>query len=186
MSSKIAKRLFTRDEYHRMARAGILTDKDRVELIEGELIEMPPIGSWHASSVDRLTRLLVMRFGRGAIVRVQNPIGLGMRSEPQPDISVLYPEPTFYASRHPKSQDVGLVVEVADTSATHDRKLKIPLYAQSRISEVWLVDLKADCVEVYRTPSLRSYRDVTRATRGERISPLAFPGKAFRVSELLG
>jgi Uma2 family endonuclease len=186
MSSKIAKRLFTRAEYHRMAEAGILKPNDRVELIEGELIEMPPIGIWHASCVDRLNRLLVTRLGRSVIVRVQGPVALGTRSEPQPDLTVLHAEPAFYATRHPEAADVAFLVEVADTSAPQDRKLKIPMYAQSRVAEVWLVDRTGGYVEVYRTPSLRTYRDVTRATRGERISPLAFPKKSFRVSEILG
>jgi Uma2 family endonuclease len=129
MGVQVQRRLFTVEEYHRMAEAGILSEDDRVELIEGELVTMSPIGSRHAACVARLTALLFPVGGRG-ILWVQNPIRLGARSEPQPDVALLRYRPDFYASAHPGPEDVLLVVEVAETSADADRSLKIPLYAR--------------------------------------------------------
>ena len=186
MSRKVSKRLFTVEEYHRMAEVGILTDGDRVELIEGELIQMPPIGSWHASVVDRINAILTSRLGKKAIVRVQGPLVLGKRSEPHPDITVLRPKPDFYASQHPGPRDVLFLIEVADSTVMSDRRLKLPSYASKGIEEVWIVDRKTDAIEVYRTPALRGFQDRSVHSRGDRLAPLAFPSTEFRVMELLG
>jgi Uma2 family endonuclease len=126
MGVQVQRRLFTVEEYHRMAEAGILSEEDRVELIEGELVTMSPIGSRHAACVKRLVRLLDRAAGDRAIVGAQDPIRLGARSEPQPDVALLRYRPDFYASAHPGPEDVLLVVEVAETSADADRSLKIP------------------------------------------------------------
>jgi len=132
MTVQTHKRLFNVDEYHRMAATGVLSESDRVELIGGEILEMSPIGRRHAACVDRLTRLLVIRLGETAIVRVQNPIALGQHSEPQPDVSLLRPRDDFYASGHPSPEDVLLVIEVCETSIDYDRDIKLPEYAASR------------------------------------------------------
>src|SRR5919106_6741536 len=116
MSVQVLRRRFTVDEYYRMAEAGILHEDDRVELIEGEIVEMAPIGSNHASHVDPLAQLLFERIGRRAIVRIQSPIHLGEYSEPQPDVTILRSRSDFYVSAHPSPADILLVVEVADTS----------------------------------------------------------------------
>ncbi len=136
MAAQVARRMFTTDEFHRMAAAGILSEDDRVELIDGEIVQMSPIGSPHASCVDRLTALFVRRFGRRAIIRVRNPIVLSRHSEPQPDLAVLKLRTDFYAEKHPGPSDVLLVVEVADTSADYDRLTKVALYARAGIPEV--------------------------------------------------
>jgi Uma2 family endonuclease len=178
--------MFTTDEFHRMAQAGILAEDDRVELIDGEVVRMSPIGSRHASCVDRLNAFFTHRLGARAIVRVQSPILLNRRSEPQPDLALLKPRGDFYATRHPGPADVLLVVEVIDSSAEYDRALKLPLYARASIAEVWLIDLVRNDIEVYRRPALRAYRDQQTHARGEHLTAAAFPRTRFRVSELLG
>jgi len=185
MGVQVQRRLFTVEEYHRMAEAGILSEDDRVELIEGELVTMSPIGSRHAACVARLTALLFPVEGRG-ILWVQNPIRLGARSEPQPDVTLLRYRPDFYASAHPGPEDVLLVVEVAETSADADRSLKIPLYARYSIPEAWLVDLLEERIEIYRHPTPQGYRSLHIAHRGETVSPTALPDLELSVDEILG
>jgi len=185
MGVQVQRRLFTVEEYHRMAEAGILSEDDRVELIEGELVTMSPIGSRHAACVARLTALLFPVEGRG-ILWVQNPIRLGARSEPQPDVALLRYRPDFYASAHPGPEDVLLVVEVAETSADADRSLKIPLYARYGIPEAWLVDLLEERIEIYRHPTPQGYRSLHIAHRGETVSPTALPDLELSVDEILG
>ena len=186
MSVRLQKRRFTVEEYYRMAETGILSEHDRVELIDGEIVEMPAIGSRHAACVDRLTRLFSLRVGETAIVRVQNPIRLGPYTEPQPDLALLRPRPDFYASAHPTAEDTLLVVEVADASIEYDRTVKMPLYARAGIVEAWVVDLAAGAVEVYRVPTPQGYRDVGRASRGDALSVRALAGVSLTVDEVVG
>jgi Uma2 family endonuclease len=186
VSPQVARHLFTVDEYHRMGEAGIFAEDDRVELIEGEIIEMVPIGSPHASRVKRLLQLFVRRLGTRAIVQVQDPVVLSRFSEPEPDIAVLKPRADFYAERHPEPADVYLVVEVADTSRDFDRNVKAPLYARSGIRELWVVDVNALVVEVYRKPERSAYREVATYRRGQRVTMTAFPDKSFRVADIVG
>jgi Uma2 family endonuclease len=169
-----------------MAEAGILSDDDRVELIEGEIVRLSPIGTRHAACVDRLTALLARRLGSRAIVRVQGPIVLSDITEPQPDLSILRRRKDFYATRHPSPGDTVLVVEVADTSGEYDRGTKLPLYALAGIPEVWVVDVRRNVLEVYRRPALRAYRQRRELARGGRVSPSAFPHAGLRVSDFLG
>ncbi len=185
MTVRPLRRLFTVAEYHRMAEAGILSEDDRVELLEGEIVTMSPIGSRHAACVARLTALL-SGAGRRAILWVQNPIRLGEHSEPQPDVALLKSRPDFYASSHPGPEDVLLVVEVAETSAATDREVKVPPYACSGIPEVWLVDLAEDQVEVFREPSARGYQDLRVLRRGDSLAPLLFPDLLLPVDTVLG
>lgn len=182
----VAKRLFTVDEYYQMSRAGILCEDDRVELIEGEVAEMTPIGRRHAACVDRLNRLFSRQVGEHAIVRVQNPVRLSKYSEPQPDLALLQPRPDFYAQAHPEPADVLLVIEVAETSADTDRIVKVPLYARAGVPEVWLVDLAEECIEIYRKPSPRGYGEILRTWRGEDISPQTLPEVSLSVDAVLG
>ena len=186
MQGDVARRRFTTDEYHRMADAGILSPDDRVELLDGKIVRMSPIGSRHAACVDRLTDVFTRRFRRRAIVRVQNPIDLGRHSEPQPDVTLLARRADYYAARHPQPPDILLVVEVVDSSRGYDRELKLPLYARFGIREVWLVDLRSDELETYRRPALRGYRDHARVMRGHRLAPVACPRTLLRVDDLLG
>jgi len=186
MGVQVQRRLFTVEEYHRMAEAGILSEDDRVELIEGELVTMSPIGSRHAGVVDRLNRLFSRRAGEGIIVRVQNPLRLSAHSEPQPDVALLRYRPDFYASAHPGPEDVLLVMEVAETSADADRSLKIPLYARYGIPEAWLVDLLEERIEIYRHLTPQGYRSLHIAHRGETVSPALIPSLTVAVDEVLG
>ncbi|WP_448605575.1 Uma2 family endonuclease [Thermoflexus hugenholtzii] len=186
MGVQVQRRLFTVEEYHRMAEAGILSEDDRVELIEGELVAMSPIGSRHAGVVDRLNYLLSRRAGEGIIVRVQNPLRLSAHSEPQPDVALLRYRPDFYASAHPGPEDILLIVEVAETSADYDRSVKIPLYARHGIPEAWLVDLLEERIEIYRHPTPQGYRSLHIAHRGETVRPTALPDLELSVDEILG
>ncbi len=186
MGVQVQRRLFTVEEYHRMAEAGILSEDDRVELIEGELVAMSPIGSRHAACVKRLIRLLDRAVGDRAIVGAQDPIRLGARSEPQPDVTLLRYRPDFYASAHPGPEDVLLVVEVAETSADYDRTVKIPLYARYGIPEAWLVDLLEERIEIYRHPSPQGYQTLHIAHRGETVRPTTLPDLELSVDDILG
>ena len=183
---RIPQRRFTTEEYHRMGEAGVLSANDRVELLDGEIVRMSPIGTPHASTVARLNALFSRRLGGRATIWVQNPIVLDRYSEPQPDLCVLAPRSDFYARAHPRPRDVLLGVEVMDTSRGYDRTLKLPLYARAELREVWLVDLKTQVIEVYTRPALRGYRQQTTVGHGRVLSPLAFPRMRFRVSEILG
>jgi Uma2 family endonuclease len=185
MSIQVLRRLFTVEEYHSMARTGILGEDDRVELIEGEVKQMTPIGSRHAAAVKRLTELFFNNVRKRAIVSVQDPIRLGEHSEPQPDLALLRPRPDFYSPAHPGPEDVLLVIEVAETSADYDRAIKLPLYARGGILEVWLVNLEGEAIEVYHSPSPEGYRERQTLCRGDRISPISFPELKLLVEEFL-
>ena len=183
---EVPRRRFTVEEFHRMAEAGLLTEDDRVELIEGELWEMTPIGRRHAGTVDFLADLFARGLGERALVRVQNPIRLGEYSEPQPDLLLLRRRADFYRGGHPGPQDAFLVVEVAESRVEVDRRVKIPLYGRHGVPEAWLVDLEGGRVEVYREPSPEGYRLMRLYTRGERLSPQAFPDLEVPLDDLLG
>ena len=186
MSLQLLRRKFTVKQYHQMVEAEILTEDDRVELIKGEIIEMTPIGRRHAACVARLVQLLLIRLGQRAIIWPQNPIELDDTSEPQPDITLLQPRSDFYESGHPQPQDILLLIEVADTTVESDRQIKIPLYAENGILEVWLVDINEQCIEVYREPSPNGYQNVQRLVRGQNLSILAFSEIITSVDEVLG
>lgn len=187
MAVALQKRLLTIEEYHHMVAAGILSEDERIELIRGEMVEMTPIGNRHAGCVRRLNRLFSSRLASRAIVDVQNPIPLEkLQSEPQPDVTLLRYQEDCYSAQPPKPKDVLLVVEVADSSLLYDRDIKIPLYAESGISEVWLVDLSTDSIIVYRRPSPTGYQEARQHRRGEEIAPEAFLDVRFYVNEILG
>ncbi|MBV9280113.1 MAG: Uma2 family endonuclease [Chloroflexi bacterium] len=186
MALHVTRRRFTADEYHQMAEAGILLEDDRVELIEGEIVEMSPIGRHHASAVNRLTNLFVPTFADVAIVSVQNPIRLSDDTEPQPDLTLLRPRSDFYDAGHPGPEDILLVVEVADTSVAYDRGLKIPLYWRSGIAESWLIDLTRGTVTVYGDVGPSGYGTSREVRRGEQLAPLAFPDRVLAIADMLG
>ncbi len=185
MAVELKRRRFTVREYHQMAEAGILGEDDRVELIDGEIVEMTPMGRRHAECVDRLNELFVQMFRDSARVRVQSPITLGRRSEPQPDLALLQRKPGFYASGHPTARDVFLVVEVSDSSVEPDRREKVPFYARNAVPEVWLVDLKQATVTVYQDPIPGGYRIARVFRRGEQVAPAAFPDRSIAIAEIL-
>jgi Uma2 family endonuclease len=173
-------------EYHRMGEAGILTRDDRVELIEGELVQMSPIGSGHSGTVNALVDMLFRAVAGRAVVAVQNPVRLSDHSEPQPDFALLRPRADFYRGETATPADVLLLIEVADSSLRFDRLVKLPLYARHRIPEVWVVDLPAGAVEVCRSPTPEGYARVAREGRGASVEPEALPGLRLRVDEILG
>jgi Uma2 family endonuclease len=180
---EIPRRLFTVDEYHRMAEAGILREKERVELIEGEIVQMAPIGPRHSGCVINLTRLFVTRLGDRAVVSPQNPIAIRPRSEPQPDVVLLRPRAVSYSWELPAAEDVLLVVEVADTTVRFDRLVKARLYARAGIPEFWLCLAMDGAVEVYRGPGADGYASTTLHGPGEIVSPLPFPDVSFLVTD---
>ena len=180
-------RRFTVDEYERMVHAGVFASDDRVELIEGDIIEMTPIGIPHASIVDRLNMLMTRRLGDRTIVRVQGPIGfVALHSRPQPDLALLRPRKDYYAARIPGARDIFLLVEVMDTSVEYDRRRKAPLYARAGVRELWLVDIPAGVLDVQREPSADGYRHPHTLRRGQSLTPLAFPDVTLGVDDILG
>jgi Uma2 family endonuclease len=179
------RRLFTVDEYHRMADVGIFGPEERVELIDGQIIQMSPIGPRHAGCVINLNRLLVTRLGDRAVISPQNPVVIRPRSEPQPDMLVLRPRTVSYSRAHPTPDDVLLAVEVADTTARFDRIVKARLYARARITEYWLVDVGRERVDVFRGPGGEGYDDTSQVGRGGAVAPLAFSDVVIAVDDLL-
>ena len=181
----VARRVLTVAEYHRMAEAGILTERDRVELIEGELIAMSPIGSEHSGTVNALNRTLVRAVGDRAIVAVQNPVQLDDLSEPEPDFALLKPRDDDYRRATPHPHEVLLIIEVADTSLAYDRAVKRSLYARHGIPEFWIVNLAAKQVEVCRSPTGEQYASVSHVGREAVLEPQLLPGATIPVSALL-
>jgi Uma2 family endonuclease len=171
-------------EYLRMGEAGVFAPDVRLELIEGEIVEMAPIGSRHAAAVTILNRLFNRQVGERALVSVQNPILAGDRSVPQPDIALLKPRADSYSGAHPSAADVLLVVEVADTSLAFDLGTKLPLYAGAGILEAWMVDLRESAVRVFRDPSASGYLTSFTLSGDERVAVAALPGVAIALSAL--
>ncbi|KIX84389.1 Uma2 family endonuclease [Thermus filiformis] len=170
------------EEFHRMVEAGVFPEDLRLELVEGDLVEMSPIGPKHAALVRRLTARFAPLAARGeALLSVQNPLVAGA-SELYPDLALLEPEPGGYASRHPEGKDALLVVEVADTSLRYDLGVKLPLYAKAGVPEVWVVDLEGQRVLVHRRPEGGGYREVEALGPGARLS---FLGVEIPTEELL-
>jgi len=177
---------FTRDDYHQMARAGILKPDVRVELIDGEIVEMNPIGRRHRGTVDRLTAIFAPRVGTRAIVRIQSSIALGDHGEPEPDLVLLRYRADFYVESDEAPEDILLVIEVAETSERYDRRTKAPLYARFGIPELWIVDLNRRRITRYLDPTADGYQSTRIYRRGETLSPLAFPNLMVPVVDILG
>jgi Uma2 family endonuclease len=177
---------FTVDQYHRMGKTGVFHPDCRVELVNGEIFEMSPIDPWHAGIVNWLNYRFVSGLGGRAVVHVQNPAIVDRRSEPQPDLMLLEPRDDFYRSAHPTPEDALLVVEVANTSLSHDRRRKLPLYARTGVAEVWIVNRRADAVDVLLDPSPEGYRQALRRGRGAHVAPSAFPDLRLGVDDILG
>ncbi len=186
MAARLLPGPFTVDAYHRLAELGIFDEDDRVELLDGQIVEMTPIGGAHAACVLRLTDLLSRRSPPGIGVSVQNPVVLAERWEPQPDVAVLRRPGGFAGAWLPRPQDVALVIEVADTSLERDRDVKIPHYAAAGIPEAWLVDLAGGAIVVHREPSPDRYRDIVTLSRGDTLRPLLLPGVAIAAADILG
>lgn len=185
MSLRMPKHIFTVEEYDQMVATGILTEDDRVELIEGEIIEMAAIGKRHASCVDLLAETLTEQSNRRFIVRVQNPVQINDLSEPEPDIALLVRREDFYRRQTPRPEDVLLVIEVADSSLEHDRRTKLPAYAHAAIPEFWLVNLVEERIEIYTAPVDGKYTQVAHITSGERLASVTIPNLTLDAETLL-
>lgn len=186
MSNPLPRWLITTTDYHQMIRAGVLHEDDRVELLDGELIKMAPIGPRHAACVDRLDEFLRDKVKKLAIVRVQNPIQLNEHSEPEPDIALLRRRADYYSQGHPTPADVLLAIEVADTSAVSDREVKLPSYARAGIPEAWLIDLANDRIEVHTRPGGGLYQEVRIFLRGQRVVSASIPQLKLKADDILG
>lgn len=181
-----ARHRFSVDAYHRMGEAGILSPADRIELIDGEIVEMAPVGSPHIGAVLTLNQLLTKAVPAAIMVSVQSPIQMGGRSEPEPDLALLRARPDRYRRPPPPSAaDVLLLIEVSDTSLRYDREVKLPLYAGQGIPEVWIVDLAARAVDIHRSPENGAYAEVTSRGLTETLQPLALPDIRIPVSEIV-
>jgi len=168
-----------------MAETGVLRPDARVELLNGEIIDMSPIGPFHGGVVGRLTRLFTMLSKDRWLVWPQNPLRLGEDSEPEPDVMLLKPSPDDYTNRHPRPEDVFLLVEVSDASLTTDLERKLPAYGRAGVAEVWIVDLNDEALEIYREPRVDGYASKTVLRAGDQARPAAFPDAAVDVAELL-
>ena len=176
---------FTVDDYYTMAEVGILTHDERVELVNGEIIQMSPIGKRHRSSVYALGHLISLQLGGQAIVGVQNAVHLDNRREFQPDVTILRLSDDFYLSNPPGPADVLLLIEVSDSSLSYDRDVKLSLYANARIPEFWIVNIPDRLVEIYTDPSNGQYRTSRTFSPDETVSPTAFPDVTLPVSRIV-
>jgi Uma2 family endonuclease len=167
MAVQTQKKLFTVEDYYKMAEVGILEPEDRVELIQGEIIQMSPIKSFHASVVDTLQDILLFYLRGKAIIRTQNPLFIDDFSEPEPDLTIAQFQEHKYRHQHPRPDNVHFLIEMADTTLQKDRKLKLPLYAKAGIPEVWIVNLKNHSVEVYRNPLDGAYLETKIVKSGD-------------------
>jgi Uma2 family endonuclease len=186
MSRQLAKRWITVDEYERMGEAGIFHPDDRLELLEGEIYEMSPIGSPHAACVKYLSALLNRLFNGKMIVSTQDPIRLNDFSEPQPDIALLRWRDDFYRHAHPTPSDVLLVIEVADSTVESDRSYKMPLYAKAGIPEAWIVNLPDEKIELYAQPANGAYQFILEFKRGEDVQSHSIADLQVHVADVLG
>ena len=186
MSLQIEKHYFTVSDYNRMGEAGILSQDARFELIEGEIIEMSPIGSPHAACVTFLSRLLNRTVGDATLASVQNPIQLDDYSEPEPDLALLRLRDDFYRHAHPMPDDVLLVIEVSDPTLRFDRQIKLPLYAKAGIAEVWIVNLPEEQIEIYSQPVVNVYQQNSVFKRGTQAQAQTLPDIKVDVDALFG
>ncbi len=180
------RRRFTVAEYYAMADAGILSENDRVELLDGAIVVMPPIGDWHAASAKFFTNMMLPPLQGRAMIAVQDPVRLDENSEPQPDVMLLLWRDDFYRGGHPEPADVLLLIEVSDTTIEYDRNEKLPLYARAGIPEAWIVNRPARRIEAHTDPSGNEYATVRYFGPGETIAPQAFPDIVLEASRIIG
>lgn len=182
-TAPVRRRPLTVEDFHRMAEAGIFGENERVELIDGELIEMPPIGPQHADIVNYINRVFARQVGDDKLVTIQNPVHLDRYGEVYPDAVIVRNRRYFDA--HPHPEDVFLIIEVSDTTLDYDRDMKIPRYAAHGIREVWIINVPERCVEIYRQPrpEERRYESIQRVEHGT-LAVQEIPKVTLGVSEL--
>ena len=178
------KFLLTTDQYHLMHEAGVFQDGDRLELVNGEIQTMSPIGRKHVACIIRLVKLFEKKLGDRVMVSAQNSVRLDNHAEPQPDIAILKWRDDFYHEALPTPDDILLIIEVADSSLDYDRHVKAPLYAAAGIPEMWLFDVNKKIIEGYSQPSPNGYKLIRRYDEGDNLSILAFPDVTFNWNEL--
>ena len=176
---------FNVKEYYRMAETGVLRPGARVELLDGRIIDMSPIGPFHGSVTKYLNQLFTTAARGRWITQIQDPVRLDEHSEPEPDVALLKPVADFYRKRHPQPEDVFLLVEISDTTLETDQAEKLPAYGRAGIAEVWIVNLNETAIEVYREPHFTGYGSKTVLRAGEKASPQTFPDVVVDVAELL-
>lgn len=188
MATAMTRRRFCVKDFHLMDEAGVFCENDRVELVDGEIVDMAPIGSYHNSCVTTLTHIFVRAVPEGVRVQVQGPLQMDESSMFQPDLAILRPRKDDYAEANPTPEDALLVIEVSDSSVDYyDRNVKLPKYAQAGVPEVWQVNLPYGFIDRYADPdtSTGRYRSVRRHSRGQRIAPAQLRGIAVEVSDVL-
>jgi Uma2 family endonuclease len=184
MSIPLSRRLFTTLEFRTMVEAGVFHEDDRLELVDGEIVEMSPIGNRHATCVRKLIRFL-QGVGDRALLDVQNPLGISDENDFYPDIVLLKPRPDVYSGGLPGASDALLVIEVADTTLRFDRSIKKPRYAAAGVPEYWIVDLEGSRVWVHRKPLEGDYGEVVEARPGEVLTPPGMPDLEIPVADLV-
>ena len=185
LTSDRKTRKFTVAEYYRMAEVGILGPEERLELIEGDIIVMPPIGPGHADNVNELNEVLAGYAPGRFRIGIQNPIHLDNGSEPQPDVVLLRRRPEGYGAAHPTPADVLLIIEVADSTLNYDREVKAHIYGRNNVPETWVRNLPDDCIERFSEPGPNGYGQRTVHRRGETITPVSLPDLRLAVADLL-
>ena len=184
MDVEMTRRQFTTDEYLRMIDAQIFDRDDRLELVEGDVLDMAPVGRSHALCVAVLNRRLVVGLGERGLVFPQMTLPLGARSAFEPDLTVLHPREAARRRAWATPADVLLVVEVSDTSRRRDRDIKLPIYARAGIAEAWIVDVRGERIFVYRSPRGGEYESVLEVARDGVVAPVAFPDLRVPVDEV--
>ena len=185
-SSSFLLRPWTVDEYYQMAKTGILQPDEKVELIAGQIIRnMTPQGSFHAAAITRTNRLLNQPVQPRFLVRSQLPIQLDNRSEPEPDLALVKSDPLDYDDRHPKAEDVYLIIEIADSTLKTDLTLKKQVYTEAKIPDYWVLDLAKRQLYVYRQPTEGGYQEEQILSERQSIAPLFFPDFQVKIREML-
>ncbi len=186
MTLHIDQKLFTREDYHRMVKAGVLAEDEKVELISGNIITMSPIGIKHLATVNRFTWIFKKMLSDDYILSIQNPVCINDYSEPEPDIAVLNYKKNFYDNKKPTPTDIPLIIEVSDTTLEKDQELKMPLYAKAGIAESWVVDLNNSKIFVFTDPSLKGYLTKRLYFPGDQIEVSSIPDLTIPVTDIFG
>jgi Uma2 family endonuclease len=186
MEANVKTHSITVAEFDRMVAAGVYGPEDRIELIDGQLIDVPPQGPPHFGTLTRFQHRFLAAFGKRVQVRGQGPLPVALDSQPEPDLALVRWNERFYGDAHPTVEETYAVVEISYTSLQFDRGVKRRIYGAGRIPEYWIVDLEAQTIEVYRDPHDLGYASPTIFRRGQSVSFAAFPDVVFTVDELLG
>lgn len=185
MDSAIAIRYLSVQDYHQMAEVGILLPDERVELLDGQIITMAAKGTAHSAAVSRIEALLRQQLGNQVLLRLQDPIRLDNYSEPEPDLAVVQPNPSYYEDHHPSPVEIFWLIEVADHTLKYDCGKKALAYARSTIADYWVLDVNARKLHVYRNPSQTGYASETVLSDTLTVTPLAFPDCLLAIKDML-